>query len=88
MRRAVELGEGVRRRTAPNPWVGCVLVRDGEIVGEGSTEPPGVQPEAYRVTVVSFPEMAGRRSVAGRTSGDRAQLFSLAQASTVATAPG
>jgi diaminohydroxyphosphoribosylaminopyrimidine deaminase/5-amino-6-(5-phosphoribosylamino)uracil reductase len=41
MRRAVELGESVRRRTAPNPWVGCVLVRGGEVVGEGATEPPG-----------------------------------------------
>ena len=30
-----------RRRTAPSPWVGCVLVRDGEVVGEGATEPPG-----------------------------------------------
>lgn len=41
MARAVALGDAVRRRTAPNPWVGCVLVRDGVVVGEGATEPPG-----------------------------------------------
>jgi diaminohydroxyphosphoribosylaminopyrimidine deaminase/5-amino-6-(5-phosphoribosylamino)uracil reductase len=41
MDRALELGRGVRRLTAPNPWVGCVIVRDGEIVGEGATRPPG-----------------------------------------------
>ncbi|MFO7589980.1 MAG: bifunctional diaminohydroxyphosphoribosylaminopyrimidine deaminase/5-amino-6-(5-phosphoribosylamino)uracil reductase RibD [Acidimicrobiia bacterium] len=41
MARAVALGDAVRRRTPPNPWVGCVLVRDGVVVGEGATEPPG-----------------------------------------------
>lgn len=41
MERALELGEGARRRTPPNPWVGAVVVRDGEIVGEGATEAPG-----------------------------------------------
>jgi diaminohydroxyphosphoribosylaminopyrimidine deaminase/5-amino-6-(5-phosphoribosylamino)uracil reductase len=41
MDRATTLGHAVRRHTAPNPWVGCVVVRDGEIVGEGATEPPG-----------------------------------------------
>jgi diaminohydroxyphosphoribosylaminopyrimidine deaminase / 5-amino-6-(5-phosphoribosylamino)uracil reductase len=39
--RALALGAGARRRTPPNPWVGCVLVRDGQIVGEGASEPPG-----------------------------------------------
>jgi diaminohydroxyphosphoribosylaminopyrimidine deaminase/5-amino-6-(5-phosphoribosylamino)uracil reductase len=41
MARAAALGLAVRHRTAPNPWVGCVLVRDGATVGEGATEPPG-----------------------------------------------
>jgi len=35
MRRALELAENGRYTTSPNPMVGCVLVRDGAIVGEG-----------------------------------------------------
>ena len=35
MRRAIELAERGRWRTAPNPTVGAVLVRDGSIVAEG-----------------------------------------------------
>ncbi len=35
MRRALELAEFGRGRVMPNPPVGCVLVRDGEIVAEG-----------------------------------------------------
>jgi diaminohydroxyphosphoribosylaminopyrimidine deaminase/5-amino-6-(5-phosphoribosylamino)uracil reductase len=27
--------------TAPNPRVGCVIVRDGEVIGAGHTQPPG-----------------------------------------------
>ena len=41
MLRAVELAEAVRGRVSPNPPVGAVLVRDGHVVGEGSTQPPG-----------------------------------------------
>jgi diaminohydroxyphosphoribosylaminopyrimidine deaminase/5-amino-6-(5-phosphoribosylamino)uracil reductase len=32
---AVALGDRGRGRTAPNPHVGCVIVKDGEMVGEG-----------------------------------------------------
>ena len=35
MRRAVLLAARGRGHTAPNPLVGAVLVRDGEILGEG-----------------------------------------------------
>jgi diaminohydroxyphosphoribosylaminopyrimidine deaminase/5-amino-6-(5-phosphoribosylamino)uracil reductase len=40
MRRALALAATVRARTAPNPWVGCVVASDGEWF-EGATEPPG-----------------------------------------------
>jgi diaminohydroxyphosphoribosylaminopyrimidine deaminase/5-amino-6-(5-phosphoribosylamino)uracil reductase len=35
LRRALELAENGRGRVSPNPLVGAVLARDGEIVGEG-----------------------------------------------------
>ena len=41
MGEAVRLGESVRGRTAPNPNVGCVIVKDGEIVGKAATGPGG-----------------------------------------------
>ncbi len=41
LERALELAERGRGTTAPNPVVGAVLVRDGEIVGEGWHERAG-----------------------------------------------
>lgn len=41
MRRALDLGRSVLGRTSPNPAVGAVVVRDGRVVGEGATQPPG-----------------------------------------------
>ncbi len=38
---ALALGERGRGRTAPNPSVGCVLVREGRVVGRGWTQPGG-----------------------------------------------
>jgi len=41
MQRALELAANAIFDTDPNPAVGCVVVRDGEVVGEGWTAPPG-----------------------------------------------
>jgi diaminohydroxyphosphoribosylaminopyrimidine deaminase / 5-amino-6-(5-phosphoribosylamino)uracil reductase len=41
LERALELAERGRGTTRPNPMVGAVVVRDGEVVGEGWHERPG-----------------------------------------------
>lgn len=42
MERALELAERARGRTSPNPMVGSVIVKDGEVVGEGYHEKAGL----------------------------------------------
>ena len=54
---AIALGEAARGTTAPNPNVGCVLVRDGAIVGEGATAPGG-RPHAEAVALAAAGEAA------------------------------
>ena len=41
MVRALQLGEKARNKTGDNPWVGCVIVNDNEVLGEGYTHPVG-----------------------------------------------
>jgi diaminohydroxyphosphoribosylaminopyrimidine deaminase / 5-amino-6-(5-phosphoribosylamino)uracil reductase len=41
MARAVALAERARDRAGDNPHVGCVLVRDGQWLADGWTQPPG-----------------------------------------------
>lgn len=59
MLRAIALARPARRRTAPWPAVGCVLARDGEVVGEGATGP--------------FPTGPHAEVAALRDAGDRAR---------------
>jgi len=57
MQRALELGEAGRRTAPPNPWVGCVILRDGEIVAEGFHERPGA-PHAEAAALVAAGDQA------------------------------
>lgn len=41
MQQAMALAEQARFHAPPNPWVGCVIVKDGCIIGQGYTQPPG-----------------------------------------------
>uniref|UniRef100_A0ACD5TTG5 Uncharacterized protein n=1 Tax=Avena sativa TaxID=4498 RepID=A0ACD5TTG5_AVESA len=45
IRRCVELARKAAGHTSPNPMVGCVLVRDGQVIGEGF-HPKAGQPHA------------------------------------------
>ena len=57
MRRALALGAQQSGRTAENPAVGCVLVKDGQIIGEGATQDGG-RPHAETVAL----QVAGRQA--------------------------
>src|SRR5688500_12160565 len=43
LQRAIELAGRARGQTSPNPIVGAVVVKDGRVIGEGITQPPGEQ---------------------------------------------
>ena len=50
MRQAIARGMAQMGRTWPNPSVGCILVKDGEVVGEGATGDGG-RPHAEEVAL-------------------------------------
>ena len=56
---ALALAERGRGRTAPNPNVGCVVVRDGVVVGRGWTQPGG-RPHAEAMALAGSGARAGR----------------------------
>ncbi len=57
MERALALVTGAPHRVSPNPMFGCVLVRDGVVVGEGVTQLPG-QAHAEAVALANAGEAA------------------------------
>ena len=57
MAHAIQLAELGRYTTHPNPLVGCVLVRDGKIVGEGAHRRAG-EPHAERLALAEAGEQA------------------------------
>src|ERR671924_986205 len=57
--RAIELAGRARGQTSPNPIVGAVVVKDGRVIGEGITQPPGE----------SHAEVIALEAAAGHTAG-------------------
>lgn len=57
MAAAIALGDERRGATAPNPHVGCILVKDGVVVGRGATAPGG-RPHAEAVALQDAGEKA------------------------------
>ena len=57
MSAALALAERGRGRTAPNPNVGCVIVKDGRVVGRGWTQPGG-RPHAEAMALAQAGELA------------------------------
>ena len=57
MARALRLAERGRYTTDPNPCVGCVIVRDGEVVGEGWHRKAG-EPHAERLALAAAVDRA------------------------------
>lgn len=62
MARALQLAQRAMNITTPNPRVGCVLVRDDRIIGEGHTQPAGgnhAEIEALRAAGAAGHDVAG-----------------------------
>ncbi|MGA0607788.1 deaminase [Phenylobacterium sp. VNQ135] len=57
MRRAIAVARAQLGRTGDNPAVGCVIVRDGRVVGEGATGDGG-RPHAEEVALTRAGEAA------------------------------
>ena len=67
LRRTLELAERGRRTAAPNPVVGCVLVRDGEVLAEGWHERPAPStPRRWRCGWPATPAARPRTSASSR----------------------
>jgi diaminohydroxyphosphoribosylaminopyrimidine deaminase / 5-amino-6-(5-phosphoribosylamino)uracil reductase len=62
MAAAIALAGRGRGRTWPNPNVGCVIVRDGVVVGRGWTQPGG-RPHAEAMALAQAGEAAGRATL-------------------------
>lgn len=57
MAAAIALGDRARGRTAPNPNVGCIIINENEVVGEGWTQDGG-RPHAEAVALAQAHDQA------------------------------
>jgi diaminohydroxyphosphoribosylaminopyrimidine deaminase/5-amino-6-(5-phosphoribosylamino)uracil reductase len=67
MERAITVGRKARYWSAPNPPVGCVLLRDGAVIGEGFTQPVG-NAHAEIMALQAARDLHGPEGVAGATA--------------------
>lgn len=58
MAAAAALAERGRGRTGPNPNVGCIIVRDGRVIGRGWTQPGG-RPHAEAGAIAAASDLTG-----------------------------
>ena len=90
MRRAIALAANNLGRTGDNPSVGCVVVKDGQVVGEGATGLGG-RPHAEEIALDQAGETASgatayvtlepcaKRSTGGRSCSERLVLAGVAR---------
>ncbi len=57
LREALQESRKARYLAPPNPWVGCILENNGEVVGRGHTQPPG-KPHAEPMALKAAGERA------------------------------
>ncbi len=67
MRMALMMGRRGLGQVAPNPSVGCVLVKDGHVIGRGTTAPGG-RPHAEVVAIEAAKSRFGADAVKGATA--------------------
>ena len=63
MRMAIAQGDLGRVTAPPNPWVGCVIVKDGEVIGRGYHHKAGT-PHAE---IVAMANVANKKDIEGST---------------------
>ena len=67
MRAALSMARRAVGRTAPNPAVGCVIVKDGAALGRGFTQPSG-RPHAETVALAQAEALFGPGAARGATA--------------------
>lgn len=66
MNRCLELAKQARGQTAPNPMVGCAIVKDGKLIGEGF-HPAAGQPHAEVFAIAAAQKLRGVEATQGAT---------------------